>query len=162
MTEHDVETTESIAVFQDIPDQLDSIIVSYGDRVTKPITHQKLSWIVEQIRGSESLRDHITTIRSLSSAVERSERKKSLLPHFLFASFRDNKRLNECFERTRFVIIDIDHIGEGLSTTKQKMISDEDIFILKRNSIDSSVSFSQFEGKLSLSVNIFRKIFKNE
>jgi len=35
-------------------------------------------------------------------------------------------------------------------------------FKLKRNSIDSWVGFPQFKGKLNLSVDIFRKFFKNE
>ena len=50
---------------------------------------------------------------------------------------------------------------EGAVTLKEGLVSCNDsLFALKRNSIDSSVSFAQFKGKVSLSVKIFRKIFK--
>lgn len=49
----------------------------------------------------------------------------------------------------------------GAVTIKEGLVSNnDDPFSLKRNSIDSQVTFSQFKGKLNLSVDIFRKIFK--
>jgi len=52
---------------------------------------------------------------------------------------------------------------EGAVTIKEGLVSaEDDLFSLKRNSINSQTTFSQFKGKLNLSVDIFRKIFKDE
>lgn len=46
-------------------------------------------------------------------------------------------------------------------TIKEGLISPEDNpFVLNRNSIDSSVNLTQFRGKISRSVEVFREIFK--
>lgn len=50
----------------------------------------------------------------------------------------------------------------GALTVNEGIISkDDDLFLLKRNSIDSLTDFNQFKGKLIYSVNIFRKMFKD-
>jgi peptidoglycan/xylan/chitin deacetylase (PgdA/CDA1 family) len=52
---------------------------------------------------------------------------------------------------------------EGAVTIKEGLVSaGDDLFSLKRNSINSLTTLSQFKGKLNLSVDIFRKIFKDE
>ncbi|XOB41353.1 MAG: polysaccharide deacetylase family protein [Candidatus Nealsonbacteria bacterium] len=86
------------------------------------------------------------------NVIERELKKKC---HFFAYPYGDyNQGLKEILIKNKFL---------GAVGIKERLVSNnENLFSLKRNSIDSSVSFYQFKGKLNLSVNVFRKIFKNE
>jgi len=133
-TDEDVRRTE-ISVSAAPKDQtpsgnLDSILVTYANHIhIIKATRVPLQQVVDQIRSSDDLCEKISRIRSLATNDERGEAKKRSLPWFTFSEYRNNYRSNESFSSTRFIVIDIDHIGESLLIVRDRLIDDPDVFM---------------------------------
>ena len=109
---------------------LESILVSYSDRVTEPkSTRVTLESILSLIQSSPDLRAKIATVRNIAEPAERQEKKKKTLPWFSMGEFKDNYRDNTSFLSTKHIILDPDHIGERSSDLLAKIRSDPRIFV---------------------------------
>src|SRR5208283_5285517 len=109
---------------------IDEIQVSFATNIHITKTSATpLSWIVEQIRTSKYLQEKIAFIRSEPSLEKRQELKKDLLPYFSTAIFDGGVRGNKSFKRTRFPIIDIDHIQGRLDEIGTRLRKDEEVFM---------------------------------
>lgn len=104
------------------------------------INHLKLTKV--------SLNEAEREILESRDIVEKNLNKKC---HFFAYPYGDcNEGIMEILSKSGF---------KGALALREGLISNNsDLLSLKRNSIDSSVGFSQFEGKLGLAVDIFRKI----
>ena len=117
---------------QTVPGNLDSILVTYDTRIylkDSKASLKPLSWIVEEIRSSETLRKNVARIRSASSGDERQKLKARHLPYFTFLRFEDGIRKSERFKDARFILMDIDHIADHLDVVREKMRADPDVFM---------------------------------
>jgi len=104
--------------------------VSYGRSVkSNELTQIKLSAILNTIRtGSDGITEKIEKIRQCQDTNQRQELKKQL-PYFNMGTFKDNVRDDGHFERTQFIILDIDHIGYCEATElQQKLKQDPNTF----------------------------------
>jgi hypothetical protein len=108
---------------------LDAIVVSYADTVKKPLQSKPLSWVIDQIRHSTTLRTKITQVRSLEDQAKRQELKKDILPFFCFQHFRGQRHVISDFKSTRYITIDIDHIGERVPELRRQLKDDPDVFL---------------------------------
>jgi hypothetical protein len=115
---------------QATPGTLDSILVSYANNIKVSQSSPKtLAWVVEQIKGSDILREQITRIRACQSTSERQALKEATIPWFSFATFKDGYRSNSTFLSTKFVVIDCDHLGDSLSSCRESFGKDPDVFV---------------------------------
>jgi hypothetical protein len=108
---------------------LDKIVVSYADTVKKPLQSKPLSWVIEQIRTSPTLQSKIAKVRAVKDQAERQELKKQILPIFYFQHFVGKRHLNKDFASTRFITIDIDHIGDRIPELRKKLKNDQEVFM---------------------------------
>jgi len=108
------------------------------------VSHIKLHTI-----SPEEARKEISESQNI---IEQNLNKKCRF--FAYPSGKYNQEIKDVLRRNDFMAAAAER--EGLVS------QNEDLFALKRNSIDSSVGFIRFRGKLGLPVDIFRKIFKDE
>ncbi len=108
---------------------LDKIVVSYADTVRKALQSKPLSWVIEQIRESKILQTKIVKVRSVKDPAERQELKRQILPMFCFQHFTGNRHLIDDFASTRFITIDIDHVGSHIPGLRRKLKGDPDVFM---------------------------------
>ncbi len=112
------------------PGILESILVSYSDRVTEPqgvrVTFQS---ILSMIQSSPDLRSKIAAVRSIAESAERQEKKRKTLPWFSMAEFKGNYRDNPSFLSTKHIILDPDHVGGRISDLRIRIKSDPRVFI---------------------------------
>ncbi len=112
------------------PGILDSILVSYSERVTEPqTTRVTLGSILTEIQSSPDLQHKIAAVRSLSEPKERQDLKRKTLPWFSMAEYKNNHRDNLSFLSTKYVILDPDHIAGHLSDLLVKVRTDPKIFV---------------------------------
>ena len=117
---------------QATPGTLDTILVTYDTSVKLKdhITSRKpLSWVINEIRTSQSLRDHISTIRSTQADKERRELKANLLPYFTFLEFANGIRQSQFFKSVSYMLMDLDHLEEKIESLKEQMRVAPDVFM---------------------------------
>jgi hypothetical protein len=115
---------------QAVPGTLDSILVSCSDRIKiSQSSPRTLAWVVEQIKGSDILREQITRIRACEPISERQALKEATIPWFSFSNFKEGYRSNDNFHFAKHVVIDCDHLGESLPTVREAIAKDPDVFI---------------------------------
>lgn len=106
------------------------------------VSHPKLNYV--------SLREAEKEILSSKRCIEENLQKACRF--FVYPKGYYTVEIEQLLRRQGFLLALT--IEEGLVSLK------DNPFLLKRNSIDSSVNFCQFKGKISKSVEIFRKIFR--
>jgi hypothetical protein len=115
---------------QAVPGNLESILVSYSDNIKiSQSSPRTLAWVVEQIKGSDILREQITRIRACESISDRQALKEATIPWLSFSNFKDSYRKNDNFHSAKHVVIDCDHLGESLPTVRDAIEKDPDVFI---------------------------------
>jgi hypothetical protein len=71
----------------------------------------------------------IEKVRAEKDPDKRRKLKAKLLPYFTFSHFGDNKRDNAHFKFTKFILVDIDHVGVRLEGLKKAFRSDSHIVL---------------------------------
>jgi len=123
--------------FEQIREMHDSELVDFEPHT---VNHPRLSRISLEKAAGEILDSREIVGKNLN--------KKCDLFAYPYGDY--NREIQEVLEKNGF---------SGAITIREGLVSrNDDLLGLKRNSIDSSVGFSQFKGKLNLSVDIFNFI----
>jgi hypothetical protein len=121
---------KSAVLPQATPTISDAVQVSYATHANHNRVVQKpLSWILGEIRSSSTLKQQVLLIRAEPDQEKRNKLKASLLPYFMFMSFRDGIRDIDHFMSTKFILVDVDHVGERLVELRQAFQADQRIFL---------------------------------
>lgn len=111
---------------------LDNMTTFYSDRIkNSQLRPKKLSDIIEQIRNPQPwLLESITDVRNTIDTTLRQEKKRNLLPYFCFQQFKGNKRSNKNFSETKYIILDLDHLGKILTDIKNQITLHKEAFVV--------------------------------
>jgi hypothetical protein len=61
---------------------------------------------------------------------EQQDFKAHNFPYFTLGEFKDNYLVNSNFSRTKFIVLDADHLGEQLDEIKESLKKDQKVFIV--------------------------------
>ena len=109
---------------------LDNIKISYAPQIYETEFQIKsLSEIISLIKTSQQLKQAVEQIRNEKNSEKRKVLKKNKLPYLNFGVFKKNQRLNINLESTEFILLDYDHLGDELLTSKEKLKNDKSVFM---------------------------------
>ncbi|WP_346286978.1 BT4734/BF3469 family protein [Zoogloea sp.] len=114
---------------------------------TAPMQETTFESILQTIRTSSDLRQKVQTLRSIQDAEEQQTFKKKELPYFTIGEFRNNHLSNDNFKRTKYILLDYDHLGASLTSSKQLLIQDPYVqacFDSPRDGIKVNVELSEY------------------
>lgn len=104
--------------------------VSYGKNVkSRELESVTLSEVLNTIQtGNNGIKENIETIRACQEPEQRKELKQ-LLPYFILGTFKDCIRNNANFERTQFILLDVDHVGiDNVLAIKNQLAQDPNVY----------------------------------
>lgn len=125
-------------------EQKQEIKILWGRKITDhKMAKVHLTTLVQRMRSSDGLKDACTEVRDIAAQcaaatgdqwsqlnTQRQQRKADLLPYFTFGEFKDNYLDKKSFQRTKFILFDIDHLSnDKLENVRNKMRMDNRIML---------------------------------
>ncbi|NUN68397.1 MAG: primase C-terminal domain-containing protein, partial [Bacteroidetes bacterium] len=95
-----------------------------------PMRPIPLMEVIRLIQTSKEIKHNIETLRTIPDNEQQQGFKKDNLPYFTLGEFSENKLLKSNFIRTKYLILDYDHLGEQLSYTRTVLRADPFVFSL--------------------------------
>ncbi len=106
---------------------LENLIVTYGKTVEQKIEQKLFNEIFNVIKTGKGIASAIELIRAEQDIEKRRGLKKKHLPWFNLGMF-NNQRKNEDLIKTRYIVIDFDHVGELLDELREKIEASKYVF----------------------------------
>ena len=139
----------------------DATQVSYAKYANvNRVTPKPLSWIINQIRTSQDLKEKVSQIRAEADPAKRSDLKAALLPYFMFMAFEDNKRDVAHFKSTKFMIQDIDHVGDRMETLRAELKADNRIFMFFTSPSGDGLKVVLALNKYIIDADVYKKVYE--
>lgn len=111
-----------------------AITVSFAHHITQSeVNPFPLLYVINRIRDYSDLGKVIQVIRTAPDQQERQRLKREHLPYFAFSGFKDGVRRNANFEDSKFIMLDIDHVGDRIDELTADLKEDRDVFLCFRS-----------------------------
>jgi hypothetical protein len=114
-------------------DQINNIKVSVGLRVTNSSflnTVTSFYEITDTIKNDKDIKDKLEVLNQIEFDDDQQEYKKNNLPYFVTSTFKQNRRLSKELESTQLMILDYDHLDDGMNEKRNSLMADPKVLCL--------------------------------
>lgn len=139
----------------------DATLVSYAKYANyNRVVPKKLSWIINEIRTSQDLKEKVDQIRAEADPTQRKLLKEALLPYFMFMTFTENQRDVAHFKSAKFIVLDIDHIGDRMDSLCAELKADNRIFLFFKSPSGDGLKVVLALNKFIVDAVLYKKVYE--